>query len=414
MDYVYTVKEGDKPSIIAQRLVGDGNRWTELMYHNTVLTPNQWIRYSNKIVPVYNLRIGQQLNIPSHWIKNIPNQLIHTMQGFIGSSDSNNRLGFIGDDNSLTNPIPTIQCNSGESADDCGKRVWKTALQDACVAVSIEATSGGASVDEGTVSDLCAVLAGPIADITYKPLKDIVNFVGSAIQNAIMSIIPDGWKAHGVSSPALVPALIWTTANISGAYQKAIDTVQSAWDQARISQGLNPAPLAIQARFLLPQSSSDQLDPNNWPSGIPGNADGPLKIRLAQNTPTFLCAGAENCLLFWLYTYIQGWSTQTRANYGDGWAVTTTRPGAVNDALNQPWNNDGSGLVPQPQGNGPFGLDLAGWSSDLSEGQMNYLGQSVQFIWSWRLAALQKALPEVISRSCGSSCFRKNGRIISC
>lgn len=87
-DYEYIVKEGDKPSVIAQRLVRDSSRWQELMSHNTIFTPNKWVRHGGTIVPVYHLRVGQRLYIPNYWIKDIDNQLIHTTQGQIGYSES--------------------------------------------------------------------------------------------------------------------------------------------------------------------------------------------------------------------------------------------------------------------------------------------------------------------------------------
>lgn len=306
------------------------------------------------------------------------------------------------------------QCKPDESQEDCEKRAWKTSLQTICGAAATAASAGSSAQ---AAFKLCGTLAGPLANLTYKPLKIIANFVGTAMQNAIMAVIPEGWKAHGIFDPWYAAYTMWPP--FQGAWDTAVSTVQQAWDEARMQAGLDPAPIQIDtqviqaliyrqnARIKLPDSeAAKHIEAGNHMSGPAlqpsSHLNGSLSDSLEALADIPRYVDAAGAIKYWCdrdQTPNSGWAESA--------VIFSSRDGVnINVASRYPYcGGDVSNTVTYDAAGkgdsalcGPFGLAFyrnGSWAG-CSEGCKDAIGIMIQQIWAMRLASVQRALPWII------------------
>lgn len=261
----------------------------------------------------------------------------------------------------------------------CEEQTYAYALSTTC-------TAAATAMGNPELAPVCQYLSGPVAKYTI----GIVKWTGTAMQDAVMKLIPDSLTAQANFSPNIAANEMWQGENldfpIRTTWNAAIQAVQAAWEEARKVEGLPTAPLRIRADFLIPAQN---------------------KIKRRSNS-TKMVDGAENCLYAWLYALQDhGWNTQEFVEHEgdtDGNVFSTSIKGRVEDmSLPVP-----GGDLDVWIGKGPFGLYTTGWPTKCSDFCHRSFRGHVAMIWANRLGALQKALPAVTAAAMLQVAFEKN------
>lgn len=264
-------------------------------------------------------------------------------------------------------------CLAG-NADACAKEAMKEAAEIGCAAA---VTSAG----NPELAVLCGPVVGLVVDFAYPIVKDLMVGIGQGMEAGIMLLIPNAWTARSVFDPGALVGDLWYANDLAvlRQWEAAVQAVQTGWDEGRKYFNLAPAPVSIRTNLLLPAPHEQR----------------PLSPVQSKYTD-----GAEACLLRWLYAYKSGWKISDHWcwNYdvdGSGTAgvKSSTLPGEVKNAVvwGPPGSDPGAWI-----GNGPFGLQTYGWPNTCSSSCQQAFIDCVRQLWGFRLAALQKALPEVL------------------
>lgn len=287
-------------------------------------------------------------------------------------------------------------CGPQESEDDCAKRAWKFSLGTTCKLVA-----SGFGAPEA--SPLCDALSGPAALITYPILRYVLGPAGSAMQSAIVALLPSSLTAQGTFSPNVDAMIYWQGPGLSypilTLWKDSIKAVEAAWDQARKSAGLPPAPLRLRPEALTPDAKPARSNgPSSAGKTISSEVLSGLVDQVSDGKAGGFVNGAESCLYWVLYRMTGGWGEQ-RAAWGsvDGDnvnVITTHLVGKVQDVPQVPAGGDPDVWI----GYGPFGVKTNGWSKRTTDyARRLFHDMLVANLWQFRIDALNRAVPYVIS-----------------
>ena len=192
---------------------------------------------------------------------------------------------------------------------------------------------------------------------------------------------------------------------ILNAWDQAVHVLEATWNAFRAGRGLPPSPVRIFAGFLVPLDPVDRLT-MPWPNEhlIDSNPN-------AGIGPNTIIQGADQCLLYWLYAYVDGWATRHGCYQyaGSSQATVQNTPllGQV-DPSSAGWEIAGRDWQ-KWVGTGPFGLLMDNWPGDCEgyskkgETCQDLFAVCVRECWTYRLNALNKALPEVVGAAVAQS-----------
>lgn len=282
------------------------------------------------------------------------------------------------------------------NSEACQKAGWEWSIRTTCAAATLGA---------GEVLPICEIGAPILAKYTWPLVKNIMMPLGQALGDAIMALIPDAWKAHGVfSGEIMVGIWYWghttfdpRTDVLTGfvvPWRDAIAAVNETWRISLEMFKLDPAtPLQVRSSLLRPAIPSDRLE-NHPESKIKHGGN----VLQADGTVPEYVTDAEQALVLWLDRYYLGTRTVRGMWPEEGPVVNAMLPGSLADTER---------FEPRPGGGvrsrGPMGIEFQGWSEDCSGDCVKRFGQAVASCWSYRLEALRKALPEVVGAVMGSA-----------
>ena len=294
-----------------------------------------------------------------------------------------------------TGAPPCADDQHQQNTEQCQKQMWEWSVRNTC---SVATAAAGEAA-----GFLCENGGEILAKYTWPIVKNLMMPLGEALQDGIMAVIPDSWEAKGVFCPECeVGQWFWghttfdpSTDVMTGPYRVWLDAVKAvevAWAESlKLAHLPADTPFVVYSSLLIPHDPADRLvdasglkHPGNVLVELPGGSMGiPEQV-----------TDAEQALVLWMDGYVKGTRTIQTYKHGDGFIANSIWPGKVLDYGNYGNAEWGYGI----RGRGPFGLQLWNWPEGCAQDASCHkeFNRLVNRCWGYRLAALQKALPEVV------------------
>lgn len=272
-------------------------------------------------------------------------------------------------------------CKAGESDEQCQKRLFEQRALVACKVCAAIFTDGLAVPACGAINPIVSSIVWVATGWLEKPIGKLLGWLFGGLSSL---------AARPVFEPMYEISVLWKGTEdplaphdggpVSKAWIKAVDSLQTAWDDVRASKGLEPSPLKYQTNLVT------RLADEIWP--LPPVAKAISGLQSIPETMTPAEALAYMC--YRDTTPQSGWGAAIMQDWGNGKGnVGYVYSGANNkgDVFKVFW------------GEGPFAFtSIENWGEDCNETNcINAFRDDVYAVWAARLQCVARAMPAMVA-----------------